>query len=207
VICCSVADGWTFPPIPGGRVRASGRATLCRFARELAVGARRVEVVRLQTGIDPGVSEGDGLLVPRELTFEGVAMLVLAPSDDAPDVEGFGLLVLRKFSGAVPPGGAARLVCAELLKDGMGDLDRAEGTFDVAFSCDESEDFVLVLVDGFCDTAVFSAADLGGTGGLGAGAAGFGAGFPAPIFQTFRTNDFADARNPKRDGFALSLSI
>jgi hypothetical protein len=201
-------------------VRASGRVTLCRFARELAVGARRVEVVRLRTGTDPGVSEGDGLLVPRELlgtpmarraprelTFEGVAMLVLAPSDDAPDVEGFGLLVLRKFSGAVPPGGAARLVCAELLKDGMGDLDRAEGTFDVAFSCDESEDFVLVLVDGFCDTAVFSAADLGGTGGLGAGAAGFGAGFPAPIFQTFRTNDFADARNPKRDGFALSTSI
>lgn len=129
VIGCSVTGDVGCSPTgsrPGLLEPASERATACRFARELAVGAIRVDIVRFRADgglFASGASAGDGLfapeglapelvlegrLMPRELTFEGPALLGLAPSEDAPVC--LGSADLRRPGGAVPPSGAPLLV-------------------------------------------------------------------------------------------------
>lgn len=200
---------------------------LCFLARELAVGAMRVDVVRFRTCSElfaSDKSEGEGLLMPkepapewtfvrclrpREFTFDdpATALLGLAPSDD--EVGGFGMLDLRSFTGTVPPVVVVRPVCEGPLNDGIGDLARADRRLVPVSGAFRDEDVVvagfmlslgirlLVIEPLSLLTANFAGA--GGAAGLGRTAAGLAGGAPAPMFHTLRTKDLAAPRKPNRD--------
>lgn len=103
----------------------------CRFARELAVGAMRVDIVLLRDAVVTEAGELTSLgpetdvlrLPPNEEVFElpGTA-LGRAPIDEAPGME--GLLDERCLTGNVSAVLAAGPAWAGAANAGMGDLAR-----------------------------------------------------------------------------------
>lgn len=179
VICWSVRAGDVGCSPTAARPGARPATTLCRFARELAVGAMSVEIVRFRTGIEPP-SDGEGLFVPASEPEAGAAFvgrrmpselvvfdepaaaaLGLAPSEVAATPNGsfVGLLVLRILSGAVRA--LSVPVGSGLSKDGIGDLERADGMLDAVadgtLSCEELAigGFAIPLPDGLRGTGAF----------------------------------------------------